>query len=546
MKLLVLSGLLAKRLMTIIFVIFGYHLFAQVGINTDGSNPDASAMLDIKATDKGVLIPRMTEAERIAISSPATGLLVYQTDGHTGFYYFDGSVWTFLTDDLTAVKKIDDLSDGKSDSDGSSVFLGVDSGLNDDGTGNQNTGLGYQSLYSNTTGFGNVGLGYQALYNNADGHDNTATGRYAMYNNTSGINNTADGSSALFNNTTGSHNTADGAGALYSNTGGSNNTAVGSGALYYNTGNKNTAVGSGALYNNSDGSNNTGTGSGVLYYNTTGSNNTADGAGALYSNTDGSNNTAIGSAALYYNTSGSRNAVNGAGALYNNTLGSNNTAIGYGALTSNTEGNGNTAVGNVSLYYNETGNNNTAIGYQAFNSSDATDFSNSTALGYNAQITASNQVRIGNSSVTSIGGFADWTNVSDARFKKDVQENVKGLEFILKLRPVTYHLDMDAIANHLHTPDSLRLKESERMKEAQLQSGFIAQEVEQAAKSVGYDFSGVDAPKNVNDYYGLRYAQFVVPLVKAVQEQQAMIEELKKENQSLKESLEALEKRMGR
>ena len=58
-------------------------------------------------------------------------------------------------------------------------------------------------------------------------------------------------------------------------------------------------------------------------------------------------------------------------------------------------------------------------------------------------------------------------------------------------------------------------------------SGFIAQEVEAAANDVGYDFSGVDAPKNDKDFYGLRYAEFVVPLVKAMQEQQAIIEALK-------------------
>ena len=57
-------------------------------------------------------------------------------------------------------------------------------------------------------------------------------------------------------------------------------------------------------------------------------------------------------------------------------------------------------------------------------------------------------------------------------------------------------------------------------------TGFVAQEVEQAAKEIGFDFSGVDAPKNANDFYGLRYAEFVVPLVKAVQEQQKIIEEL--------------------
>ena len=64
-------------------------------------------------------------------------------------------------------------------------------------------------------------------------------------------------------------------------------------------------------------------------------------------------------------------------------------------------------------------------------------------------------------------------------------------------------------------------------------TGFIAQEVEKAANEVGFNFSGVDAPKNENDFYGLRYAEFVVPLVKAVQEQQKVIEELTKRIEEL-------------
>jgi len=54
-------------------------------------------------------------------------------------------------------------------------------------------------------------------------------------------------------------------------------------------------------------------------------------------------------------------------------------------------------------------------------------------------------------------------------------------------------------------------------------TGFLAQDVEAAAKSIGYDFSGVDVPKNSTDLYGLKYGDFVVPLVKAVQEQQLLI-----------------------
>lgn len=72
-------------------------------------------------------------------------------------------------------------------------------------------------------------------------------------------------------------------------------------------------------------------------------------------------------------------------------------------------------------------------------------------------------------------------------------------------------------------------------------SGFLAQEVEQAARSIGYNFSGVDAPKNDKSLYGLRYAEFTVPLVKAVQEQQALIESQKQEIRDLWTRLEAVE-----
>ena len=66
--------------------------YAQVGIGT--TNPNTSAALDITSTTKGLLIPRMTETQRDAISSPATGLMIYQTDGTVGFYYYNGSSWS--------------------------------------------------------------------------------------------------------------------------------------------------------------------------------------------------------------------------------------------------------------------------------------------------------------------------------------------------------------------------------------------------------------------------------------------------------------------
>ena len=81
-------------ILTIFISLFQFTLFSQgVAINSDASNPDASAILDIKSTSKGVLISRMTQTQRNAIASPATGLLIYQTDNTPGFYYYNGSAW---------------------------------------------------------------------------------------------------------------------------------------------------------------------------------------------------------------------------------------------------------------------------------------------------------------------------------------------------------------------------------------------------------------------------------------------------------------------
>ena len=141
------------------------------------------------------------------------------------------------------------------------------------------------------------------------------------------------------------------------------------------------------------------------------------------------------------------------------------------------------------------------------------------------------------------------THISMAANGGDVQENVPGLDFINKLRPVTYHLDVNGLATKLNedgkvnregetpNPPSSSLVAARKEKEGVLQTGFIAQEVEAAAKELGYSFSGVDKPQQEGGLYGLRYAEFTVPLVKAVQEQQAEIEQLQKENAALKAEL---------
>jgi hypothetical protein len=202
-----------------------------------------------------------------------------------------------------------------------------------------------------------------------------------------------------------------------------------------------------------------------------------------------------------------------------------------------------------------TATNGTFIGTNAYPGADG--YTNITGIGYGARPSSSNNVTIGNLNVTSIGGYAAWSNLSDGRWKKNVNENVPGLEFIQLLRPVTYNLKVNELSQALKedqvrdangnivmaTPDAFTLQ-SRNEKEQIVYTGFIAQEVEQAAKMIGYNFSGVDAPKNEGTFYALRYSEFVVPLVKAVQQQQQTIEQLQAERKGLQSEVQKLKKDM--
>lgn len=351
-----------------------------------------------------------------------------------------------------------------------------------------------------------------------------------------GINNTSFGTNSLNPLTTGIRNTAFGAGTLPSNTTGTLNTAVGESTLFLNTtGSENSAFGIGALYSNTTGSFNIAVGRNALTSSGTGSSNTAIGYATLRSTTTGNFNTATGRDALRLNTTGVDNTASGVNALYDNTVGEKNAAFGVQSLRKNISGTNNTAVGFQTLFENTTGSNNTAIGNTAF--STGTTFSNSTAIGASSVITASDQARIGDVNVTSIGGQVSWTTLSDGRFKVNVTENVPGLNFITKLKPVTYNVNKDLVNRFYNVSLSKNIKGGL----SETTTGFIAQDVEKAASEVGFQFSGVDKPKSETDHYGIRYSDFIPPVVKAIQEQQTEIEELKAENASLKQRLEAIE-----
>ena len=127
----------------------------------------------------------------------------------------------------------------------------------------------------------------------------------------------------------------------------------------------------------------------------TGADNTAAGYQALANNTGGSNNTATGVVALFHNTSGGSNTAHGYQSLYYNTTGSNNVAVGYTA-------------GNSTNAASTTGSNNTFVGSNA-NPGTQTSLSNATAIGANAQVTASNAMVLG--SINGVNGATAGTNV---------------------------------------------------------------------------------------------------------------------------------------
>ncbi len=105
----------ATLLFLVILITASYYSLAQVSVNTDGSNPDGSAMLDIKSDTAGILIPRMTENQRNLINSPATGLMIYQTDETPGFYYFDGFTWDRVSNRTNILSIIEYLQNGIGD-----------------------------------------------------------------------------------------------------------------------------------------------------------------------------------------------------------------------------------------------------------------------------------------------------------------------------------------------------------------------------------------------------------------------------------------------
>lgn len=382
-------------------------------------------------------------------------------------------------------------------------------------TGYGNSAFGYQSLNKLTSGFSNTALGDSAAFTLTTGSENVVIGTNAGNSLTTGYQNVLLGIESGKLLTTGFQNVALGYRSLATNSAGSGNIAVGYKSLEDNFGAENIAVGLLAMSNN-----------------TGGSSNIAIGSQALLNNLIGFNNYGIGSNALGLVTTGNENLAYGIKALDSITTVTQNTAIGHYALSLQTNGNYNTALGFQAGGFIKNGSNNTFLGFGADVSPITLTPSNSTALGSNALVTQSNMVRIGNTSVTLIGGSVGFTTISDERVKTNIRQDVPGLDFISRLRPVTYQYNLQKMDDIQGMPTGKRNYDGE--KEKIRYTGFLAQEVKTAADQVGYDFSGVSIPKNEHSLYGINYSEMVVPLVKAVQELKALVEKQQQEIAELK------------
>jgi len=440
-------------------------------------------------------------------------------------------------------------------------------------SGTNNDAMGYKAGYKITTGIDNLAMGYGAIEAAAatTGNENTAIGYDALNSLTGGIENTMVGAYAGSYFTTPSYNTGVGDGALAAssataqtntalgyevmsattgngNTGlgsyiamgscgtasGSDNTLVGHYAdQCLSTGQFDTAIGGFALNGNQAGSYVTVAGAGAAQAGGT-SNVTAAGYDALFNTTV--LNDAFGYEAGYYITTGVDNVMIGAQAMYGVSgtpligaapSGSYNTAVGYQALyTLQGAAEENTALGAQAGQAGTaitTGSTDTFIGYQA--QSNGATYTNGTAIGSSAILTATNSIVLGNNLITTLYGKVTLSAISDRRLKKDIIDLPPelGLSFIEKLKPVSYRYNNG--------------DETQRY-------GFIAQDLEQALPTALQNTVETAEPEhglallmrenNQERTYRVSYGELYAPIVKAIQENQIQIVENEKEYERLR------------
>jgi len=368
----------------------------DVGINTPAI--DAKAAFQITSINRGVLLPRMTTLQRLALiangsAADATrdGMLLYDTniknfmswnalslqwDTIVSRSSGSGLYWQLLgntaTNPVINYLGTTDSTDLVFRTNGIERFRIKANGLfytSNQGAGASNIYMGGLAGSVTTTGSNNAGFGLGSLQNNTTGSGNSALGSFALLNNTSGSENTGVGIESLRNNTTGYGNTAVGERSGYNNTTAYGNTSIGRYAIFNNQfGLENVGVGDSVLFGSTTnvGNYNVAIGNRVLFFNT-GPRNVGMGYLSLYSNTSGYDNVGIGTYSLNSNTTGYQSVGIGTYALNKNVAGRQNIGIGYTAGFGIINGDFNVSIGHSTMFNsrNALSNNNVALGYFA-------------------------------------------------------------------------------------------------------------------------------------------------------------------------------------
>ena len=365
------------------------------------------------------------------------------------------------------------------------------------------------------------GAGFSVCVGRSAGEDMvsnrlTAIGYYA------GANTTATGNTFLgFNtgsaNIGGEYNVSMGYNALYQPDGESYNTAIGTDAL------------GGAI---AGGEYNVAVGPNSLLALTSGDANVAIGPDAGVGITTGDYNIAIGEDNMTAACTGDYNHIIGRDSGKAITSGANNLAIGGAAGYSITEGHDNISLGHDAGRVYTTGDHNISIGYKS--SGSGVDVSNEILIGHGAGTTnfvagGTGTVRLGmhNNYITNtFTSNANWAHSSDERWKKNINNNDIGLDFINDLRTVTYNWkafsEIDPSLSEYNAEDT-------EYPHPEIQHGLIAQEVKSALEKNGINqFAGwYEDQGHADKQQGISESMYVIPLIKAVQELSAENEELK-------------------
>jgi hypothetical protein len=213
------------------------------------------------------------------------------------------------------------------------------------------------------------------------------------------------------------------------------------------------------------------------------------------------------------------------------TTGNNNTFVGTNSGVACTDGERNTGIGKSAMESLQGGDYNASLGYDA--GASITSGQNNVLIGYQAGTSSSpvtvatenNQACIGNDSIANSFIKVDWTVGSDIRDKTDIETlpDAAGLNFVNQMRPVTYKWDNRS--NYYSVGHEKYGERDHSKKLEQNEVGFIAQEVKEIEKSIGWE---VDHIVNTSDEnkYKLMYSQVTPILVKAIQELSAKVEAL--------------------